>query len=78
MEGAGPVMRLSGLDKSSMGHGGSAPASGRETRVRIFMVNSSQTVVATVQTPGGSPRYDGDARLDGVPGTAAGRLRARR
>lgn len=42
-----------------------------ETRVRIFMVNTSQTVVATVQTPGGRPRYDGDAAIDGVPGTAA-------
>ncbi len=41
------------------------------TKVRIFMVNSSQTVVATVQTPGGQPRYDGTARIDGVPGTAA-------
>jgi len=46
-------------------------AAGAETRVRIFMVNSSQTVVATVQTPGGRPRYDGDAAIDGVPGTAA-------
>jgi 4-oxalomesaconate tautomerase len=35
------------------------------------MVNSSQTVVATVQTPGGKPEYHGDARIDGVPGTAA-------
>ena len=42
-----------------------------ETKVRIFMVNSSQTVVATVQTPGCCPRYDGTARIDGVPGTAA-------
>ena len=41
------------------------------TKVRIFMVNSRQTVVATVQTPGGQPRYDGSARIDGVPGTAA-------
>jgi 4-oxalomesaconate tautomerase len=41
------------------------------TRVRIFMVNSSQTVVATVLTPGGKPEYQGDARIDGVPGTAA-------
>jgi 4-oxalomesaconate tautomerase len=41
------------------------------TKVRIFMVNSSQTVVATVQTPGGQPTYDGDARIDGVPGAAA-------
>ena len=35
------------------------------------MVNTGQTVVATVQTPGGRPRYDGDAAIDGVPGTAA-------
>jgi len=35
------------------------------------MVNSNQTVIATVQTPGGQPNYDGDARIDGVPGTAA-------
>ncbi len=26
------------------------------------MVNSGQTVIATVQTPGGMPRYDGDAQ----------------
>jgi 4-oxalomesaconate tautomerase len=39
--------------------------------VRIFMVNTSQTVVATVQTPGGKPEYQGNARIDGVPGTAA-------
>jgi 4-oxalomesaconate tautomerase len=41
------------------------------TRVRIFMVNTNQTVVATVQTPGGRPEYAGEARIDGVPGTAA-------
>jgi 4-oxalomesaconate tautomerase len=47
--------------------GGTSP----ETVVRIFMVNTSQTVVATVQSPGGRPRYDGDTAIDGVPGTAA-------
>jgi 4-oxalomesaconate tautomerase len=41
------------------------------TRVRIFMINSNQSVVATVQTPGGQPNYQGEARIDGVPGTAA-------
>jgi len=50
---------------------GLLPVDGPETRVRIFMVNTSQTVVATVQTPAGRPRYDGDAAIDGVPGTAA-------
>ena len=42
-----------------------------QTRVTIFMVNSSQRVVATVETPGGCPEYQGTARIDGVPGTHA-------
>jgi len=42
-----------------------------QTTVRIFMVNSNQTVTARVRTPGGRPEYDGDAAIDGVPGTAA-------
>lgn len=42
-----------------------------ETPVRIFMVNTSQTVTATIKTPGKRPEYDGDAAIDGVPGTAA-------
>ena len=42
-----------------------------ETRVAIFMVNSSQTVVATVQTPDGRPVYEGGTRIDGVPGSAS-------
>jgi 4-oxalomesaconate tautomerase len=41
------------------------------TKVRIFMVNTSQTVSATIQTPEGKPEYQGNARIDGVPGTAA-------
>jgi 4-oxalomesaconate tautomerase len=46
-------------------------ATGDETRVAILMVNTGQVAVATVQTPGGVPAYEGDARIDGVPGTAA-------
>jgi 4-oxalomesaconate tautomerase len=42
-----------------------------ETRVGIFMVNTGQIAVATVSTPGGRVIYDGDARIDGVPGSAA-------
>lgn len=42
-----------------------------ETRVRIHMLNTRSLAVATIQTPGGRVRYDGDARIDGVPGTAA-------
>ena len=42
-----------------------------ETRVIIYMENTGQTAVATVQTPGGFVQYDGDAGIDGVPGTHA-------
>lgn len=42
-----------------------------ETRVAIFMENTGQVAVATVQTPGGRVTYDGDARIDGVPGCHA-------
>jgi 4-oxalomesaconate tautomerase len=42
-----------------------------ETRVAIFMENTGQVAVATVQTPGGRVRYEGDAAISGVPGTAA-------
>ena len=42
-----------------------------ETRVRIASVNTGALIEAVVQTPGGRVRYDGDARIDGVPGTAA-------
>ena len=42
-----------------------------ETRVAIYMENTGQTAIATVQTPSRIVRYDGDAKIDGVPGTAA-------
>lgn len=50
---------------------GLVAATGDETSVAIFMVNTGQIAVATIQTPGGVPTYDGDARIDGVPGSAA-------
>jgi 4-oxalomesaconate tautomerase len=50
---------------------GLVAATGDETRVAIHMVNTGQVAIATVQTPGGKVRYDGKARIDGVPGTAA-------
>lgn len=50
-------------------------ATGDETRVSIFMENTGQVAVATVQTPGGpngyQVTYKGDAAIDGVPGTHA-------
>jgi len=42
-----------------------------ETPVTIFMENTGQIAVARVQTPAGCVRYDGSARIDGVPGTSA-------
>jgi 4-oxalomesaconate tautomerase len=41
------------------------------TNVRIRMVNTDSIAVATIETPGGVVMYEGDARIDGVPGTAA-------
>ncbi len=41
------------------------------TQVAIHMVNTGQIAVATVLTPGGRVMYEGNARIDGVPGTAA-------
>ncbi len=42
-----------------------------KTNVRIHMVNSGGIAVAEIQTPAGKVEYSGDARIDGVPGTAA-------
>ncbi len=50
---------------------GLVSASGDETRVAIFMENTGQVAVATLQTPGGKITYQGDAAIDGVPGTHA-------
>lgn len=41
------------------------------TPVAIHMVNTGQIAVATVATPGSRVVYEGDAKIDGVPGTAA-------
>jgi 4-oxalomesaconate tautomerase len=50
---------------------GLVAATADETPVSIFMVNTGQIAIATVATPGGRVSYDGAARIDGVPGTAA-------
>ena len=44
---------------------------GDVTDVRIHMLNTKSIAVARVQTPGGKVEYEGNARIDGVPGTAA-------
>ena len=41
------------------------------TTVRINMLNTKSVAIAEVRTPGGAVEYEGDARIDGVPGTAA-------
>jgi 4-oxalomesaconate tautomerase len=61
LAGVGPFAIEQGLVRAADG----------VTPVRIHMVNTGSIAVAHVQTPGGKVRYDGDARIDGVPGTAA-------
>jgi 4-oxalomesaconate tautomerase len=41
------------------------------TPVRIHMVNTKSLAEAQVLTPGGQVAYEGEARIDGAPGTAA-------
>jgi len=41
------------------------------TRVRVYNVNTRSRIDVTVCTPQGRVTYDGDARIDGVPGTGA-------
>jgi 4-oxalomesaconate tautomerase len=50
---------------------GLVAATGDETKVTIYMENTGQVSVATVQTPGGVVTYAGDAKIDGVPGVHA-------
>jgi 4-oxalomesaconate tautomerase len=50
---------------------GLVAATGNETKVTIFMENTSQIAVATVQTPSGVVTYAGAAKIDGVPGSHA-------
>jgi len=42
-----------------------------QTDVRIFMENTGQIATAKIATPDRRVTYAGDARIDGVPGTAA-------
>ena len=47
-------------------------AEGDEAEVRIRMVNSGSVAVATFPLVAGSPAYDGDVAISGVPGTGMG------
>lgn len=61
LAGIGPFAIETGLIKAQDG----------VTDVRINMLNTKSVAVARIQTPGGRVRYDGEVRIDGVPGTAA-------
>ena len=61
---------LSGVGPAAL-EMGLVPVTGDQTQVKIRAVNTGARVVATVQTPDGAVAYDGDAAIDGVPGTAA-------
>ncbi|MEM8539883.1 MAG: 4-oxalomesaconate tautomerase [Pseudomonadota bacterium] len=50
---------------------GLIPASKGETSVKIRSTNTGALVEAIVQTPDAVVSYEGDARIDGVPGSAA-------
>jgi 4-oxalomesaconate tautomerase len=61
LAGVGPFALAEGLVK----------ATGAVTPVRIWMENTQSLAVANVPTPDGTVAYDGDAHIDGVPGTHA-------
>jgi 4-oxalomesaconate tautomerase len=61
LAGVGPFAIESGI----------VPARDGETAVRVRMLNSDNLCELLVQTPGKRVHYDGDAHIDGVPGTAA-------
>ena len=61
LSGVGPAAIEMGLIDAKEG----------ETTVNIRAVNTGARVTATIQTPGGQVAYEGDAAIDGVPGTAA-------
>lgn len=61
---------LAGVGPWAIENGWVAPCEGT-TDVRIHMVNTGSIAVATVKTHKGQVCYQGDARIDGVPGTAA-------
>ncbi|MDX2376945.1 4-oxalomesaconate tautomerase [Microbacterium sp. LRZ72] len=49
---------------------GLVEADADETAVRIRLINTGDLATSHVATPGGVVDYDGDAAIDGVPGTA--------
>ena len=50
---------------------GMIKANNPTTSARVNMLNTGGICEVTIQTPGGKVNYEGDAKVDGVPGTAA-------
>jgi 4-oxalomesaconate tautomerase len=50
---------------------GLVPAREGLTRVKVRTLNTGTIAELTIETPGGRVNYEGEARIDGVPGTAA-------
>ena len=61
---------LAGVAQFAVEKGLVRAADGR-TEVAVHMVNSDQVAGVTIETPDGAVTYEGRARIDGVPGTAA-------
>ena len=61
---------LSGVGPAALEMGLVEPA-GDTTSIRIRAVNTDARVEAIVETPDGAVEYAGNARIDGVPGSAA-------
>ena len=61
---------LSGVGPAAL-EMGLISAQGDTTRILIRAVNTGAIVESIVETPGGQVNYDGDTRIDGVPGSAA-------
>jgi len=61
---------LAGVGPFAIERGLVKPA-GDVTRVRIHMRNTGEIAIAAIETPSGRVNYEGSARIDGVPGTAA-------
>ena len=61
LAGVGPAAIEMGLLAANDGH----------TSVRIKSVNTGARIEAIVETPNGAVNYEGDASINGVPGTAA-------
>jgi 2-methylaconitate cis-trans-isomerase PrpF len=61
LSGVGPFAIEQGLVPAQDGH----------TTVRVFNVNTRSRIDVTVCTPAGKVIYDGEAKIDGVAGTAA-------